>query len=276
MDWQRAVAAMNETASPEIDAPTGQRFQFSLWTMLVLVTGLSVLLSLVAWRASLGSLIAIPIVSIWWTIAAIKAGRRRLAYYLVTPAMGVIICLMLSTPLTPVTMGMVTDNAWRPFGLYAWISVWSMCLATLAAAAILRRRIRARFATRLVMTGIASAYVAALVFPIFFLPITLIVGSAIVTSLLPGSVPLSWFGVAVVAAIISPVVATVSLHVAGPAGIAFCVILRYIDPPENDRNESERRLARIVDELQAEGSKMLTHADIVGRAEGDETPGVGS
>lgn len=265
----RGTSVMSETASPEIDAPAGQRFQFSLWTMLVLVTGLSVIFSLVAWRASLGSMIAIPIVSIWWTIAAIRAGRRRLAYYLITPAMGAIICLLLSTPLTPATMGMVGDYTWRPFGLHAWISVLSMCLATLATAAILRRRIRVRFANRLAMTGIACVYLAALIYPIVFFPITLTVGGPAMRGLLLGSYSPSLPGMAVIATIVSPVVATVSFHVAGPAGIAFCFILRCIDPPENDLNETERRLVRIVDELQAEGSKMITHADVLSRAKGN-------
>ncbi len=98
---------MTEPDSPEIDIPAGRRFQFSLWTILVLVTGLSVLLSLVKWRASLGSLIAIPIVSIWWTLAAIRAGRRRLAYYLVTPALGTVVCLAFSTPLTPIAADII-------------------------------------------------------------------------------------------------------------------------------------------------------------------------
>jgi hypothetical protein len=260
---------MSETASPEIDAPAGQRFQFSLWTMLVLVTGLSILLSLVAWRASLGSLIAIPIVSIWWTITAIRAGRRRLAYYLVTPAMGTIVCLLLSTPLTPATMGMVRDHAWRPFGPHAWPCIWSMCLATLATAAILRHRIRMRFVNRLAMSGITCVYLAAAIFPIIFFPLTLTVGGIVIPSIVlgPWSVPL--LAMPLAAVIISPVVATVSLHVAGPAGVAFCVILRYIDPPENDLNKSERRLVRIVDELQAEGFKMITHADVLSRAEGN-------
>ena len=262
---------MTELASPEIDIPAGRRFQFSLWTMLVLVTGLSVLLSLVAWRASLGSLIAIPVVSIWWTIAAIRAGRRRLAYYLVTPAMGVIICLLLSTPLTPLTP--FTENFlrdYRPsgFGVDAWMSVWPMCLATLATAVISRRWIRVRSTTTLAMTGIASAYVAALVLGFCFLVIQ---GATVIVS--RGFSPLFLLGLAVwavIAAILSLVLATLSLHVAGPAGIAFCFILRWIDPPENDLNEAERRLLRIVDELRAEGFEMITDTTIFSREEGDE------
>ncbi len=266
----RGTSAMSETAPAEINAAIGRRFQFSLWTMLVLVTGLSLLCSLVAWRATLGSLIAIPVVSIWWTIAALRAGRPRLAYYLVTPAMGAIVFLLLSTPIAPVSMGIVTNLSWREIDQHAWPFIWSMCLATLATAAIVRRRIRVRFANRLAVIGVGSVYLAAFIFPLFFLPILLTFGRAIAGIVLPAAGEQPWHVIAVGAAAVSPVVATTSLHVAAPAGVAFCYILRYIDPPENDLNETERLLVRIVDELQSEGHNKITHTDIFARAEADE------
>ena len=182
--------------------------------------------------------------------------------------MGAIVCLLLSTPLTPLTRGILADVF--DLNLPAWISIWSMCLAALAAAAILRRRIRVRFAKRLAMTGIVSVYLAASVFPVFFCLITSMVGGLVMPgiSLRPWSLPL--LVVIPFGAILSPVVATVSLHMAGPAGIAFSFILRYIDPPENDLSEAERRLVRIVDECRAEGCGMITQTDILERAEGDK------
>ena len=51
-----------------------------------------------------------------------------------------------------------------------------MCLATMATAALWRRRIRERFVNRRVVTAVSCVYLAALIYPFIFFPITITVG----------------------------------------------------------------------------------------------------
>jgi hypothetical protein len=207
-------------------ARTG-RFQFSLATALIVVTGVCVALSLVLWHWTFGLMAAILLVGSGWSAAARRAGYRKLAYCLAASALGVIAHLVLaglffavSDPLS-LLVGESTflGTVWlRPLPIL-WMSM------STAVAAMLIRRLRIVPA----WAGLVGVYLTAMIFPVFWGAFTLF--SAAIPSAGPQTfAPEDGFGIALLGLVFGAFVATFTLPVTWPTGILFCVILRRIDP----------------------------------------------
>jgi hypothetical protein len=208
-------------AGPQCErrAPAG-RFQFSLATALVVVTGVSVALSLVMWHSTFGLMAAIVLVGGGWAAAARRAGYRKLAYFLAASAMGVIAHLVLGGPLVLFGRpGLPRDVWFLPLPV-----LWMFMSAT--AAATLIRRLRDVPA----LAGVAGVYLTAMIFPESWAAFTLL------SHVIPlGARQLPPPDDAFVIALLGPVggafLATITAPLTWPTATLFCVILRWIDPP---------------------------------------------
>ena len=114
---------------------TNRRFQFSLATLLVFVTGICVTFSLVSWHSTYGLMAAILMVGSGWSFASMRAGYHRFAYTLATPAMGVAGHLVLIVPVAVVLRQSVWDLWLHP------AAILLMSASTILAGALLRRSI---------------------------------------------------------------------------------------------------------------------------------------
>jgi len=198
-------------------ARTG-RFQFSLATALVVVTGVCVALSLVLWHWTFGLMAAILLVGGGWAAAARRAGYRKLAYCLAASALGVIAHLVLAGLFFTFSGPQFVDEVW-----FGPLPVLWMSMST-AVAAILIRRLR----SEPVLAGVAGVYLTAMILPLF------VAAFALFLPMIPGvgevPTPEEGFFIAVMGLIGGAFVATITLPVTWPTGILFCVILRRIDP----------------------------------------------
>jgi len=207
-------------------ARTG-RFQFSLATALVVVTGVCVGLSLVLCHLTFGLMAAILLVGSGWAAAARGAGYRKLAYCLAASALGVIAHLVLaglffalSDPIS-FFVGETTflGTVWlRPLPIL-WMSM------STAVAAMLIRRLRIVPA----WAGLVGVYLTAMIFPVFWGAFTLF-SAAIPSAGGQTFAPEEGFEIALLGLVFGEIVATFTLPVTWPTGILFCVILRRIDP----------------------------------------------
>ncbi len=229
---QNSYRLMTRDPTANSEAP----FQFSLAAMLHGVTGVSVLLALSTWHPYIGGPIGILLVSAWWSKLAHRAGRRKTAYYFTTGAMGVFAYVVLSVPWSPATWFILRgfadfsgpDHARRWLQL---VPVLLMCLATLAGAAMLRRRIRESKPNNPVGLGFSAAYLTAYVFGVAWCVFAVIweVFNFRAGPIDVGGI-IGFFVLALAVGI--PLVVTLSLHVAVPTAIWFVVILRRINPAE--------------------------------------------
>ncbi len=199
-------------------------FQFTVATALTVVTGVSILLSLVMWDPSIGGAVAIPVVGTWWTAAAVKAGWRRLAYYLASVVIGVVVHLILVSPINLVGEDLLC-SAWGPEQRLHWQpGVLTIC-AALGTAAILRPWIRKPGKLYPMITGLVATYLGAALYGWGFLvwhyvwrPDLAYAREGIVSSMLV-LVPAG-----------SVIVGTTCIYWPWPAAIAACSLLRRIDP----------------------------------------------
>ncbi|HUT12636.1 MAG TPA: hypothetical protein VMY42_19225, partial [Thermoguttaceae bacterium] len=120
--------------SPADEQP--QPFQFNMATGLRVVTGLSVILSLVTWQPVLGTMLSSLVVGSWWSRAAVRAGWRKLAYYLAAWAMGGIVFVVGCLPFTILVLLTAEPDS------EALIPLLLMHLAWLITARLLRGKIR--------------------------------------------------------------------------------------------------------------------------------------
>lgn len=207
------------------DASTVARrrpFQFSMATGLVVVTGLSIVLSLTLWQPVLGGMLSSLIVGSGWSYAAIRAGRRKLAYYLAAWPMGVgafvVGCL-------PFGWGMSMERDLVP--------LLTMCFAAIVAFGLLRPLIRKPGLGASVSAGVLAVYTTAAIFWVFA---CLCVGIAsVVTG--DGEAVDRLLSLACIGVMASVIWATMVMPVAGPLGVWFCTILRRIDPENTDVEE---------------------------------------
>ena len=200
------------TPEPQPDGPPPRRFQFSLATLIVFVTGVCVALSLLRWHWTFGLMAAILLVASGWSFAAMRAKYHRLAYTLATPALGVAGHLVLVVPMALILRNSLWDLWFHP------AAILLMSVSTMLAAAIMRRRILGPGPK--VRTGIAVAvtYVTAAIFPLVW-------GVAGMTMGLGIGMLICIFGV-----ILSPFVATLTLPLSLPLAVCCCSILRKVDP----------------------------------------------
>ena len=206
------------TPEAQPDAPTPRRFQFSLATLIVFVTGVCVALSLLRWHWTFGLMAAILLVVSGWSFAAMRAKYHRLAYTLATPAMGVAGHLVLVVPMALILRNSLWDLWFRP------AAILLMSVSTMLAAAVMRRRILGPGPK--VRTGIAVAvtYVTAAIFPFVW-------GAAVLFM-----EPVVGMLIAFIGLFLSPFVATVTLPVSLPLAVVCCAILRKVDPWRSKAN----------------------------------------
>ncbi len=215
-----SVTIVDAGPQRERPGPAG-RFQFSLATALIVVTGVSVALSLVVWHWTFGLMAAIVLVGGGWSAAARRAGYRKLAYLLAASALGVIAHVVLGVlfRLTADPDDLFGETWFHPCPL-----VWMSISTTLAAMALrgLRRMP--------VLLGIAGVYLTALTFPVIWGISTLLSWTIpLVGDRLPP--PETGFTIAGAGFVAGAALATVTLPVTWPTGILFAMILRWVDPP---------------------------------------------
>ena len=205
---------------PSPSAPDRRPFQFSLAAAFSVVTGLCIILSLVVWDPNVGSVLAILTVGSFWTLAAVRAGYRRLAYHLASVPLGVIGYGLLSLPISPATYQVL--SAWKSWP--HWQPAVMMCFSMSVVALALRRPIRRPGGVRALATGLTAICLTAALFGwCCFLP-------PASRFFLGGVPPLQVVWLAVLTPVFATIVGMMSLHLAWPAAILFCVLLRWIDP----------------------------------------------
>lgn len=220
MDEQEQIAIETTGQRPTAGPP----FQFSLATLLAFVTGVCVAFSLVACHATFGLMAAIVIVGAGWSLAAVRAGRYRLAYTLATPAMGAIGHLVLGG----LMVFFMHKDAWEIwFNPYA---VLLMSAATPCTAMTLRNQILTAGAKASWGTAIGAVYLTSEFFPILFA-----VGATGFELLRmhrgPGAMGLGDAGgICCAGLIFGPIIATLTLPLTLPVSIFYCKILRKLDP----------------------------------------------
>lgn len=247
--------------TPASDSTETRRFQFSLRTALGVITGVSLLLSLGVWKPVVGSMVSIPIVCGYWAVCAVRAGRRRLAYYLAAFAMGGAISLLLLVlvPSAGLFEWRGLDDPWERY--FPLVPILWMCVATVSCAAVLRRWIRRPGIRTAVVTGLFAPYVTVLFWywylvlrwPIDLKPLGLAyLGSAAV-----------WLP------LLTLFLGTLSLPFGAPIGVGLCILLRRIDPIEPTLNEGQKEILRAIDALAARGEDPIWPHHIVERTEAD-------
>jgi hypothetical protein len=200
----------DELATSPAQFSSGSRFQFSLASLFVFVTGTCVALSLVRWHATFGLLAAILIVAGGWSLAARRAGYYRLAYTLASTALGAVGHLALVVPMAL----MLGNEIWRIW--FHPAAVLLMTASTVLTAAILRRAILAPRAS----VGIAfgSMYLASVLFPCVW-------GVGLLAMEPQAGLVIISFG-----SIAGPVLATLTIPITLPLSLACCWILQAVDP----------------------------------------------
>jgi hypothetical protein len=196
------------TADPK---PERRRFQYSLATLFIFVTGICVACSLVRWHATYGLMAAILIVAGGWSLAAMRAGYPRLAFPLATSAMGVAGYLALMPPMAFLLRGGIWD-LWLHPG-----AVGLMSVSAILAAALLRGWILAPGQDVSIGKAIGGVYVTAGCFPLLW-------GLALMP-MNPGAGIL----ICIVGLILSPVFATLTLPLTLPLALFCCWLLRKLD-----------------------------------------------
>ncbi len=229
---------MSQSPSP-LSAPERRPFQFRLATALIVVTGLCIFLSLAAWNLNVGMPLAVLLVGSLWTAAAVRSGWRRLAYHLASLVMGVLGYLILSLPISPITSEFLLDRG-RPLGQPQGQAVLVMCFATLAGAAILRPGIRKPGKGYPLVMGLVAVYLVATLFGYCLLALSM-AGDFGPRLSLPEVVPVALLFIPFAGGAIG----TMSLHVAWPTAILFCLLLRRIDPAEQRPDRADEMPSKI-------------------------------
>ncbi len=223
-----------------------KRFQFSMATGLIVVSGFCVVFSLTAWHPLFGGMASSLIVGTWWTYAAVRAGHRRLAYYLAAWPMGVVAFVVGCWPAL-LEIHFSDYFAGQSSLMFLGFQV-VMCLAFLLSIFFLRHRIRRPGSV--VVPGIQCVYATAALFVVlagfFAMAVEVASGRQGLVSILRTAPVIVFFATA-----FSPVWATIVGPVAFPIGVAFCKILRRIDPEKIGQDDTDRAILRIVDIWQA-------------------------
>jgi hypothetical protein len=155
---------------------------------------------------------AILVVAGGWSLAAKRAAHYRLAYTLASAALGEVGHLALIVP-----MAILRDySVWQ-----VWLNpgaVLLMTASTVLAAAILRRRILAWGEGAFYGAAIGSMYLTSVIFPILW-------GVAFLAMEPGAGLVIILFGF-----IFGPLLATLTSPLVLPMSMAFCWVLRCIDP----------------------------------------------
>lgn len=206
-------------------------FQFGMATGLVVVTGLSTGLSLTLWHPSLGGPISILVVGSWWAYAAVRAGRRKLAYYLAAWPMGVGAYVV---GFLPFAWEISALDLRRPP-----VPLLITCVAAVASVRLLRPVIRMPGLGASVGAGVLAVYTTA-VLSMACMSLSLAFVE-LATGLDRGLDIGGGIAFALLTVIPSVIWATMLMPVAGPLGTWFAIILRRIDPKNTESTESTRR-----------------------------------
>jgi len=222
------------------------RFQFGLRTLFALTTGLALAFGLIRWHPVGGTMLAILLVGLGWTAGACRAGWRRLAYFLLTLPLGLVAYMLLSMPLSPVTFFLLWGS--RSGDWPRLPDMLCMVAATILTAALLRRPIRRPRERTGAGLAAGAAYLGTILYAWMFF-----VSTAIQRGAHLSGIPAVFVG----ALVISPVITTLSLHVAWPVSLWFVLWLRKVDPVERELGESEQAVIAALREL-GKGRPRLT------------------
>jgi hypothetical protein len=206
--------------SSDATTETKRPLQFSIATVMVFVTGLSVILSLTTWQPAGGAMLSNFVVGAWWSRLAFRAERRKLAYYLAAWPMGVVVCAIFVGGLPAA----ISASEWE-FGV---MSLTVSCIASLMTVRFLRKQIRT--SSEHVAVSLGAVYLtAALIVSLSFL---FLGAYEVFTQVASVSVvdTISYLSGWLLAMIVTAIVATVSLPLSWPLSFLFCHILRTIDP----------------------------------------------
>ena len=235
---------------------SAQPYQFSLRATLGIMTAVQVCVALLTWDRDVGSLLSILLVGSCCLVAAVKAGRLRLAYALAAWVTGAAFYLVLSLPISPASYEFLQACKYWP----EFTCVVAMCTATAAASMLLERPITKAGGRHPVLVGLALTYVTVLAYPAAWIGVAVLFRPTL-------GPPVSWPSVttggsptfaghcieAVYAIPFSVIITTLSLHVAAGVGIAGAYLLRWIAVAGADVPQAERSTLQAVEELQGEG-----------------------
>jgi hypothetical protein len=246
----------------ETDSPRTRPLQFSLLTVMIVTATVAIVLALSTWNPPFGAPVSLVIAGSTWTALAVRAGRRRLAYYLAGASIGPVAMGVVFLPVILMGGWLVNSSAqWLPMGLSAVFAA-----ATTACVRLLRRLILRGSRAPESRAAIACVYLTAALSPIFFALFS------------PGLFPLmrsvgatlgDMIGVGIMTAIFSPVIATFYLPLAWPVAIVCVRVLRRIDPAPR-LSELERRVIEAVTTLEAGGVTPIRDRHLTGAVAGDE------
>ncbi len=222
-----------------------RRFQFGLKTALVVMTGTSVILSLTSCSIELGALVAIPLVGVWWTVLAIRAGHRGVAYHLASVLLGEATAFFATFTLFWATDSPISLIEWDP---QLFVVLLSGTTAIFLCAALMRRKIRRPGTRAVVNVGVVCAYLASLAWvclaALFFVVLEVVQGGGgLMGDLLEGAVYLlagTTFAV------------SLTLPFVGGYATGACAILRAIHPLGSDLTDEERAVFEAIVQLRWE------------------------
>jgi hypothetical protein len=245
----------------ETDSPRTRPLQFSLLTVMVVTATVAIVLALSMWNPPFGGPASILIAGSTWTALAVRAGRRRLAYYLAGATIG------------PVALGVVFLGMHfvepRSFDFPTpWVSMGLLPVfspATTASVWVLRDLIRRRRWGGGIGASLAFLYLTAALIPIFLVLFS--PGVALVVPL-PDVDPGDLMTTGIWLTLMSPFVVTLYLALAWPVAIVCVNVLRWIDPPPG-LSPLERRVIKAVKTLQAGGVTPIDERHVAGAAAGD-------
>lgn len=214
-------------------------------TALVVMTGTSVMLSLTSYSIELGVWIVMPLVGAWWTVLAIRAGHRRVAYHLASVLLGQATAFFIMFTLfcavdSPIPLGDLDPES--------FVFLLSGTMAIFLCAVAMRRRIRRPGTGAVVNVGVVCAYLASLAWvclaALFFLVLEVVQGGASpMGDLLEGAVYLlagTTFAV------------SLTLPFLGGYAAGACAILRAIHPLGPDLPDEERAVFEAIVQLRWE------------------------
>jgi len=221
--------AANEAAATDVGSDT-QSFQFGMATGLRVVTGVCILVSLTTWQRVGGAMLASMIVGSWWTHLAMRAGRRRLAYYLTAWPMGV--ALFAATVfLGLLAVGRFVSQPGWPWRMHALVVMCLVSVASLITVAILRGTIRETEPALRLKAAVVTMFTLVSFSVILIVPYTAcILALEGPDSLATFSDAVSIFGFAsITTSLVTLLASAWALPVTAPLTYGFCAILRRID-----------------------------------------------
>lgn len=243
-------------------------WQFSLATVFWVITGTAIAMSLSSWIPGRGLLLAVTCTGSLWAIAATRSRFHKLAFSLAAIAAGPIVAWLLLQPLSPCSHYVLMMFTGELFGKSIsgpeTISIsMELChgltvsLAILAAAWIVRRKLRKAQGGTIWVLGLLMSIIASVLYiPLYLLGL---LGWGL-CGLLPGisMSSIDYFGVAIATVLmlvlLLPAIITIcllSFHVCGLPLTLLAWILRRLDPIEAELTDEDWSLIEAIENMRA-------------------------